>query len=116
MWQALDIIIQKQCFWKDLHTVWFQLYNILEKAKYKESKKINVARDLEEERKGKMATGAHNVQGGETILYYVYSNGGFLCQYAFFSMHKAAVQLKVWIVLHSMALLNSKVSILAYQF
>ena len=36
-----------------------------------------------------------NVQGGETILYCVYSNGGFLCQYAFFSMHRAAVQLKV---------------------
>ena len=41
--------------------IWFQLYDILEKVKYKDSKTISVARDLEEERKGNMDTGAHRM-------------------------------------------------------
>ena len=53
--------------------IWFQLYDILEKAKYKDSKKIDVARDLEEERKEKMDTGAHWMFRVVKLFYIMYT-------------------------------------------
>ena len=86
--------VKKKCL-KRLHTLRFQPYDILENAKYRDSKKINVARGLEEERKGRMDSGACRIFRVVKLFCIMYTVMVDTSQYTFLSMHRAAVQQKV---------------------